>query len=212
MKNGEKKTESKKGLLIVLCGPSGAGKGTVHRRVLELDSNIKPSVSVTTRPKRAGEKDGEHYYFKSPEEYKRMLADDAFLESAVVYKNYYGTPKAPVLKTLEAGKDVMLEIDINGAMQIKSRHPESVLIFLTPPSLERLKNQLINRGTETETSLMLRLGSAKSELGQYGQFDYVVFNDTVIQAAQDILGIIAAEKCRVKFKEAKIKEILKTEI
>jgi guanylate kinase len=197
-----------KGLLLVLCGPSGAGKGTVYNRVLQLNPRIQKSVSVTTRAPRTGEQEGVHYYYKTLDEYQQMIADGAFLETASVYSNHYGTPKAPILKVLETGGDVMLEIDILGARQIKKRYPESVLIFLMPPDFETLHKRLIERGTESGGALKNRLDSAKNELSNYELFDYIVFNDTVEEAAQNILGIVAAEKSRVPYNLATIKKLL----
>ncbi len=195
-----------KGLLLVLCGPSGAGKGTVYNQVLALNTQIQKSVSVTTRAPRAGEQEGVHYYFKT--QYQQMIADGAFLETASVYSNHYGTPKAPILKIINKGQDVMLEIDILGARQIKKRYPESILIFLMPPDFKTLRKRLIDRGTEKGHALKNRLDSAKNELSQYELFDYIVFNDTVDQAAHDILSIVLAEKRRIPCNENKIKALL----
>ncbi|MCL2062223.1 MAG: guanylate kinase [Firmicutes bacterium] len=197
-----------KGLLVVISGPSGAGKGTVYQKVLQLNPKILSSVSVTTRAPRAGEKEGVHYYFKSLAEYQQMIADGAFLETASVYSNYYGTPKSAVLDRIDKGCDVLFEIDIHGARQIKSQYKDSVLIFLMTPDFKTLKKRLSERGTETESSLKNRLGSAKNELAQYGEFDYYVTNDIAEQAAKDIITIINAEKLRVKFNKPTIKNLL----
>ena len=200
-----------KGLLIVISGPSGAGKGTVYNKVLEADPKIHKSISVTTRAPRPGEQDGIHYYFKTLEGYQQMIANGEFLETASVYSNYYGTPKANVLKVIEEGRDVMFEIDTHGARQIKKRYPESILIFLIPPDFQTLRERLTARGTESAASLKNRLGNAKNELSQYEMFDYIVFNDTVEQAVKDVLSILCAEKSRIKVNESAIKKLLNSD-
>ncbi len=204
----------KKGLLIVLSGPSGAGKGTVYNAVIQKMPQLKKSISVTTRSPRVGETEGVHYYFKSVEEYDRMKSDGEFLETARVYDNYYGTPKAPVFEMLEKGDDVFFEIDIAGAKQIKAKYPECVSVFIMPPSFEILERRLRGRGTESEESLAKRLGSARSELAEYGCFDYIVFNDEAEKATQRVMDIISAERAAISRNEEKIKSMLeiKTEI
>ncbi|MCL2234717.1 MAG: guanylate kinase [Firmicutes bacterium] len=196
------------GLLIIISGPSGAGKGTIYERVLTASPNMRRSVSVTTRDPRQGEKEGIHYFFKNKDEFKKMLKENAFLEHATVYTNYYGTPQKEVFENLEKGHDVIFDIDIEGARQIKSKYKDAIGIFVMPPSFEILRERLVNRKTETEESLLRRIGSAKSELAQHELFDYIVFNDTIERAVEDTMNIISAEKNKISFNKEKIKKLL----
>lgn len=196
-----------KGLLVVISGPSGAGKGTIYQRVIE-KTGMKRSVSVTTRKPRQGEVEGVNYFFRTEEEYQQMIAAGEFLETAEVYQNYYGTPKAPVFENLEKGYDVLFEVDVHGAKSIKKKYPEAICIFVMTPDFETLEQRLRGRGTETEDSLKTRLGAARRELGEYMLFDYIVFNDTVEQAFEDVLGIINSEKRKLKNNLSVIKNLL----
>ena len=146
----------KKGLLIVLSGPSGAGKGTIAKALLRNENNIKLSISTTTRKPRVGETDGKNYFFTTIEKFKNLIEEDKLLEWAKVYDNYYGTPKDFVLKNIEEGFDVILEIDIQGALKVKDKFPEGVFVFILPPSMEELKNRIKKRGTETEEEILKR--------------------------------------------------------
>ena len=198
----------KQGLLIIMSGPSGAGKGTIYNEVLKRMPSVKKSVSVTTRAPRPHEKDGVDYYFKTLEEYQQMIAAGEFLETAAVYNNHYGTPKQHVFDLIKNGNDVMFEIDIHGARQIKKRYHRAISIYIMTPTFEILEERLRGRGTETEDSIVRRLGSAKSELAQYDLFDYIVFNDDIEQSVQSVMNIINAEKCKMKANEEKVKALL----
>ena len=197
-----------KGLLIVISGPSGAGKGTIYNKVLALRPEIKKSVSVTTRAPRKGEQEGVHYYFRTIEDYQKMIADGAFLETAAVYSHYHGTPKAPVFKMLADGSDVMFEIDTFGNKQIRAKYPECVSIFIMTPTFAELERRLRDRNTESEDSINTRLGNARRELGEYRDFDYIVFNDDADRAAAEVAAIIDAEKARMSRNEAKVTALL----
>ncbi|MBT1279687.1 guanylate kinase [Thermoanaerobacter sp. CM-CNRG TB177] len=190
-------SKKKKGLLIVLSGPSGAGKGTICKALMEKEKDLKLSISATTRQPRSGEIEGKNYFFKSEEEFEKMIENDSFLEWAKVYGHYYGTPKDFVLKNLDEGNDVVLEIDIQGALKIKEKFPEGVFIFILPPSMEELKNRIKKRGTETEEEIIKRFKSAYEELNYVSRYNYVVINDSVEEAVEKINAIIIAEKCRV---------------
>jgi guanylate kinase len=186
-----------KGNLIVISGPSGAGKGTLCKVLLERNKDIKLSVSCTTRNPRVGEKHGVNYFFTSKDEFKEMIANDEFLEHAEVYDNFYGTPRSCVEKLLDEGNDIILEIDIQGALKVKEKFPEGVFIFIMPPSMEELKNRIKKRGSETEESLVKRFSSAFQEINYVSKYNYVVINDVIEKAVEKLEGIIIAEKCRV---------------
>lgn len=193
-----------KGFLMVLSGPSGSGKGTVSAALMKKNKEIVFSTSVTTRTPRPGEVNGENYFFVSVDEFENMVQNDGLLEYAFVHTNYYGTPKEFVFNEIEKGEIVLLEIDVQGALQIKKRYKEAVFIFLLPPSMSELKQRLINRDTETEEEINTRFSNAYKELDFVGEYDFFVVNNTVEQAVQDIEHIIAAEKLRTKrFKSIK---------
>lgn len=187
----------KKGMLIVLSGPSGAGKGTVCSRLLEKNPNIALSISYTTRTPRPGEKDGVNYFFTDKETFEKMIKEGCFLEWANVYNNYYGTPRKFVEERINNGQDVILEIDIQGAKQIRQTWEDAVFIFILPPDLEELKRRIEKRGSETEESMRLRLMCALEELKALSSYDYVIVNDDLEKAVEKLQAIIIAEKCRV---------------
>lgn len=186
-----------RGLLIVVSGPSGAGKGTICKELLRNHQEVGISVSVTTRQPRAGEVDGVNYFFKSREEFLGMIERDELLEYAEVYGNFYGTPKQFVVDQISSGHDILLEIDIQGAMQIRNKYREGIFVFIIPPSMSELKNRIIKRGSETADTLATRFSSAFEEIEFITKYDYFIINDTVDTAVGQLHSIIQAEKCRV---------------
>ena len=185
-----------KGVLLVISAPSGAGKGTIIKRLMDDDRNLKLSVSATTRAPRPGEIDGEDYFFLSREEFDDLVKNGEMLEHAEYVGNCYGTPKGPVESWLEDGQDVILEIDVQGGQQVKKIMPECVSIFILPPSMKELENRLRGRSTEMDAVVDARLQAAREEVRHAEEYDYVVINDTVDKAVEDIKTIIAAEKHR----------------
>ena len=183
----------KKGLLVVVSGPSGAGKGTICQALLERTA-LAYSVSATTRKPRAGEVEGESYYFLSVEAFEEMIEKDELLEWAKVYDNYYGTPLKKVEEKLAAGEDILLEIDTQGAMKVREKFPEGVYIFILPPSLTELERRIRGRDTETEDVLQKRLAAAISEIEAGKCYKYVVTNDEVDGAVESVCAILAAER------------------
>ncbi|MFZ7103125.1 MAG: guanylate kinase [Peptococcaceae bacterium] len=188
---------NKEGILLVLSGPSGAGKGTICKRLLQ-ETTIRYSISATTRKPRAGEVNGREYFFFAKEEFEKKIAEDAFLEWAKVYDNYYGTPKKFVEEMLVSGKDCILEIDPQGAQKVREKKTDGVLVFIAPPSMQELKNRITNRGTENINEIQKRLNCAQEEMLCMQNYDYVVVNDKVELAAEKIKAILIAEKCRVQ--------------
>ncbi|ADL42779.1 guanylate kinase [Caldicellulosiruptor obsidiansis OB47] len=184
------------GLLIVISGPAGTGKGTVVGKLLEKNPNIKLSISKTTRKPRPGEKEGMNYFFVSREQFEEEIKNERFLEYAEYNNNYYGTPKDFVFETLEKGFDVILEIETKGALQIKKVFSDAVLIFLLPPSIEELYKRLVKRGTESEDEIKARLEIAKNEIKLVPEYDYCVINDNVDDATEKIQKIIEVEKLK----------------
>jgi len=197
---------NEKGILLIISGPSGAGKGTVVSELKER-SGYSLSISATTREPRQNEKDGVHYFFKSKEQFEQMIENKKLLEYADFCGNYYGTPIDYVNRQIENNKTVILEIEIQGALQVKEIYPEAVLIFLTPPSMEELKKRLTGRATETPEKIKLRLERALEEIDNIDKYDYIIINDSVAQAVVDIECIVKAEKMRAK-RNFNLKEML----
>lgn len=188
--------ERLRGILFILSGPSGVGKDTVLRRALPRLGPLRASISATTRPPRPGEADGVDYFFHTPAEFDALLAADALLEHAEVHGHRYGTPRAWVLAQLRAGADVLLEIDVQGALQVKARLPQAVLVFLAPPSWDELARRLRGRKTEDEASIARRLRNARDELARAGGYDYLIVNDRLAAAAARLRAIVLAERAR----------------
>lgn len=182
-----------KGVLVVISGFSGAGKGTVMKRLLEKYNNYALSISATTRNMRPGEEEGISYFFKTKDEFEDMIKEDRLIEYAKYVDNYYGTPKDYVVSKLNEGKDVILEIEIQGAMQVKEKNPDAILVFITPPSAEELKNRLIGRNTEDINTVNKRLSRAFEESKSMKEYDYILVNDTVEECVDDLNRIISAE-------------------
>lgn len=185
------------GLLIILSGPSGVGKGTVCRFLLSQKPKLTLSVSATTRPPRPGEIEGREYFFISEAHFQRLIAEDAFLEWAIVHDQYYGTLKEKVAEILFAGGDLILEIDIQGGEQVRRKRADAVSIFMAPPSMEALEQRIIGRGTEDAKKIEQRLITARREMEAYISYDYLVINDQVERTAAYLSSIIDAEKCRI---------------
>lgn len=204
----------KKGILIVVSGFSGAGKGTLMKKLMQDYDNYALSISATTRQPRVGEEDGREYFFRTKEEFEKMIARDELIEYARYVENYYGTPKQYVMEQLEAGKDVILEIEIQGALKVKKKFPDTLLLFVTPPSAEELRKRLIGRGTETMEVIEQRMQRAIEESDGMESYDYYVINDDLDACVDEVHRIIQAEHNRSTRNHAfadKIKRDLKGE-
>ena len=190
--------EKHSGKLFILSGPSGAGKGTICKQLLE-ETDVELSVSMTTRKPRIGETEGVSYYFVEKEDFLSKIQKNGFLEYAEVYGNYYGTPKAPVIEKLAAGVDVILEIDMQGALKVKENYPNGVFIFILPPSMAELRKRLTGRGTETAEAIEMRLGETLKELSYIDKYDYCVVTGQLSEAVARVKSIVVAEHSKVTF-------------
>lgn len=202
----------KKGLLVVVSGPSGAGKGTICKNFMELNKEMLLSISSTTRNPRENEIDGVNYNFITKQDFEDLIGTDSLLEYVHVFGNYYGTPKKWVLECIEKGKDVFLEIEIVGAMKVKEKYPDAILVFVLPPSLKELKNRIITRGTETIEQIENRMARAMQEIKTIEKYDYFIFNDNLTRAVDDLEAIISAEKNKVNRYSQEIVKIYEEEL
>ena len=200
-----------KGKLFIISGPSGAGKGTICKRRVD-ETKVEVSVSMTTRQPRAGEIDVKSYYFTTKENFLKEVEAEGFLEWAEVYGNYYGTPKSKLDEKLSAGIDVVLEIDIQGALNVKEVYPEGIFIFILPPSMTELRKRITGRGSETEESLKLRLSQTLIEVSYIDKYDYCVVNDDLDEAVARVKAIVFAEHSRVSQNIYKLIEQYKEEV
>lgn len=196
-----------KGLLIVVSGPSGCGKGTILAQILKND-NFYYSISATTRLPRDGETDGVNYHFLNKTEFEKLISNDGMLEYAAYCDNYYGTPRKQVEEMLNQGKDVILEIEVQGAMKIKKTCPEAVFIFILPPSIKELHRRLDKRGTEAEDIILKRISKATNEIEAAVNYDYIMVNGDLADAVSDLIAIITAEKLTNKRAKNRIDEVL----
>lgn len=186
-----------KGQMFVVSGPSGAGKGTICKRLVDTLSDVELSVSMTTRAPRPNEVEGVNYYFVTQEVFEDTIAQNGFFEYAKVYGNYYGTPKAKVIEKLDEGRDVILEIDIQGALNIRKSYPQGILIFILPPSMAELRKRITGRGAETEAAINLRMGEALREVSYIDKYDYCIVNGELDEAVNRVNAVIVAEHSRV---------------
>lgn len=196
-----------RGILIVVSGFSGSGKGTIMKEIMNRYDNYALSVSATTRKPRPGEEDGREYFFRSTEEFDKMIAKDELIEYARYVDNYYGTPRAYVEEQLEAGKDVILEIEIQGALKVKEKFPDTLLLFVTPPTAAELRERLVGRGTETMDVIDFRMKRAKEEAEGMGRYDYLIINDVLDECVKEMHQIIQGEHRRSFRNEAFIERM-----
>ena len=200
-----------KGILIVVSGFSGSGKGTIMKEMMRQYDNYALSISATTRNPRPGEEDGREYFFKTVEEFEKMIAKDELIEYARYVDNYYGTPRAYLEEQLDAGKDVILEIEIQGALKVKEKFPETLLLFVTPPTAKELRNRLVGRGTETMDVIDFRMNRAKEEAEGMDQYDYLIINDVLQDCVEQMHRIIQGEHRR-SFRNIEFIENMKAEL
>ena len=200
-------TMADRGILVVVSGFSGAGKGTLMKRLMEKYDNYALSVSATTRAPRLGEEHGREYFFHTKKEFEELILEDALIEYAQYVDNYYGTPKAYVEKQLNMGKDVILEIEIQGALKVKKKMPNTLLLFVTPPSAEELRRRLVNRGTESLEVIESRLSRASEEAEGMQEYDYILINDVIEDCVDNMHSIIQSQHDAVKNRQEFIKEI-----
>lgn len=193
------------GILFVISGPSGVGKGTILELIMNEDPTVKFSVSATTRSPRPGEQDGVHYFFVDRKRFDEMIENSEMLEWAVVHGDYKGTIRKAVADTLAAGFDIILDIDVQGALQLMDRHEDGVFVFIAPPSMEELARRLRGRGTENEEQFNKRLKDAAWELAHINRYEYVIINDDLSEACRKLRAIITAERCRTKYLLIEIK-------
>jgi len=201
-------TTEGRGILFVVSSPSGGGKGTLIQRVLNKVPNLSYSVSFTTRAPRNGELDGREYFFVTPEQFEQMVAANAFLEWAHVHSKLYGTARQQVIREISGGRDIILEVDVQGAASVRALMPDSVSIFILPPSYEVLKRRLQARGTDSPEELELRLRNAPAELKDYSAFEYLILNDDVDRAAEQMTAIVHAERARLSRQGARVKRVV----
>ena len=186
-----------RGNLIVISGPSGAGKGTVIKKLQEINSNIWLSISMTSRAIRSNDIPGSTYFFVSKEEFEKRIEQGVFLEYAMYNGNYYGTPKDKIVEKLNEGKDVVLEIEIQGALKVKELVPDAIFIFILPPSMKELRRRLVNRGTDSREKILDRFTTAYKEINEVTKYNYVVINDEIESAVSKVNAILLSERCRV---------------
>lgn len=200
-------TKKDKGILLVVSGPSGAGKGTICAAIRKVFPKLNYSISMTTRAPRKGEVEGISYFFRTNEEFEKLIKEDAFLEYARVYDHYYGTPKKYALDKIENGESVLLEIDIQGAMQVKQRYPQGVFVYVVPPSLDVLSARIHGRGTDSEEVIQKRLAKITDELAMAHKYDYIIVNDVLEDAVHKVCSILEAESCKLSRNEGQVEVI-----